>query len=99
MTISELAARLFQARESVRPFSLLLGAGASIASGIKKNDEVIDDVLKSFKDDWRSEDPKLENLERIWKNRPAFRAEFVHEYFEGKEPSPGYRSLARLVRD
>lgn len=99
MKISDLAVRVYEARKAGQPFTLLLGAGASISSGIMSNQEIVDDVLRRFHDDCEKEETQLHNLRRIWENRPAFRTEFRREYFEGREPSSGYRSLGKLIRE
>jgi hypothetical protein len=99
MTIAELAGRLVRARQESRQFSLLLGAGASVNSGAWLNDQVKKDVLERHKEDIQEGEPEPESLDRIWMNRPAFRSAFALDYFDGKTPSPRYRSLSRLTRD
>ncbi len=78
-------------------YTLFLGAGASISSGGKTSQEIVDDIVKNYGLDtrgcWKS---FYDFLKRRGENE---RFDVLSKYFEDMGPSSGYKILATLIEE
>ena len=80
-------------------FVLLLGAGASMSSGVKKTPEIMQELLAAYALDI---DPQLalgERFDRLWQRTPPAQQEKWLGQYLNVEPSEGYEKLARLIAE
>jgi hypothetical protein len=96
--IRAIAAEIKFAKEKAqKPCVLLLGAGASISSGVLPTNEIAEKILTEFR-------PQLtgdlwSRWDRLWETLdPNRRAQTLKPYLE-TSPSNGYGPLADLIRD
>ena len=91
-TISALAQRMRAKREfqGGHPYVLVLGAGASVASGTHLNRAVVERVVGRY--DLRAFDDHLQSCS------DDERFAILREMVEGMSPSKGYRYLAELIQ-
>ena len=77
-------------------FVLMLGAGASLRSGVKRTGEIMAELLDRFGKDIPPEDLE-DRFAKLWsRSSEDDRRTFVEPYLDHK-PSRGYEQLARLV--
>ena len=92
--INELA-QLLKIRKG--KYTLFLGAGASISSGGKTSQEIVDAIVKEYgldtSDCWKS---FFNFLKKTGENE---RFDVLSKYFKDMEPSSGYKILARLIEE
>lgn len=96
--ISDLANLLKAKRKEEEPFVLMLGAGASISSGVKPTPTMQEEILKEFGTGIAGE--KVDDrFDVLWgRSTPEQREIFLKPYLDVR-PSQGYRQLARLIKD
>jgi hypothetical protein len=89
-------ANMLRARKENGPkFVLMLGAGASMSSGVKRTPDIMQDLVRQFGNDLSG---KLEDkFDVVWKRtQPADRQAFLKPLLN-HTPSPGYAKLAELI--
>lgn len=100
--VSTVAAELIAARNGHIPFCLLLGAGASISSGVKSWDAFAADILEALDIDIDDEaGSNVEALEKHLTDTPTSRdlvSSAVEQVLSAAVPSRGYHFLAEIVR-
>lgn len=78
------------------PYVLLLGAGASLSSGVPTTNTIVTELLAQY-DAGNEGGDVLQRFDRLWKRTPdATRRAFLAPYLQ-RQPSPGYQALAELI--
>jgi hypothetical protein len=78
-------------------YVLMLGAGASMSSGVKRTPDIMEELLAQYGQDLNGPDRLEDRFDRLWKRTPdATRRAFLQPYLD-HPPSPGYAKLAALV--
>jgi mannose-6-phosphate isomerase-like protein (cupin superfamily)/hypoxanthine phosphoribosyltransferase len=98
--VSTVAAELIAARNGNIPFCLLLGAGASVSSGVKSWESFAADILEVLDVDDDS-GTSIQALEQHLNDTPTSRdlvSSSVEQVLSSAVPSRGYRFLAEIVR-
>jgi hypothetical protein len=98
--IKDLGAFLRAGRDSNRKFVLMLGAGASIASGVKSTPTIMQELVERYAsaDRQPGEDSIPERFDQLWRGESkASRQTMLAPYLEVR-PSSGYEHLARLIK-
>ena len=76
---------------------LMLGAGASLSSGVKLTSVIMQELVDNFGQDLPATDRIEDRFDRVWQRTPdATRRDFLKQYLD-HAPSPGYAKLAALV--
>ncbi len=84
-------------KRSGEKFVLMLGAGASISSGVKLTSVIMQELVDNFGQDLPATDRIEDRFDRVWQRTPdATRRAFLQPYLD-HTPSPGYAKLAALV--
>jgi len=96
--ISSLAHSLQALRvDSRKKFVLMLGAGASISSGVKPTREIIQGLLQNHGADLSGTD--TERFDKLWERSSRdIRRAFLAPLLEAHRPSVGYQHLAVLIQ-
>jgi hypothetical protein len=79
----------------------MLGAGASISSGVPPTQAIVQDLVARHGHDLTSGNLN-ERFDRIWKRSTREQRRLLLQPFlagQGKQPAAGYLALARLIRD
>jgi hypothetical protein len=80
-----------------KKFVLMLGAGASLSSGVKTTREIIDELLRDHGADLTGTPD--ERLDKLWeRSTPDLERAYLAPYLEDHQPSLGYRDLAVLIQ-
>jgi hypothetical protein len=75
----------------------MLGAGASLSSGVKPTNAIIEELLGKFGSDITGDTPR-DRFNKLWsRTSPEMRETFLQPYLD-QRPSSGYRQLAELTR-
>jgi len=98
-------ANLMRARKEAgqSPYILVLGAGASLASGCSSAGAIIEDVVKKYSDkditqmDWNAIQREFYALWDSMSDPEKYAV--IKPHVEGKEPSIGYQRLAELIKE
>jgi hypothetical protein len=78
--------------------TVLLGAGASMSSGVKPTDAMMEGLLRDYGEHYTG--PSLrERFDELWKNTDDDTREMYLDQYMKLEPSSGYLRLAELIRD
>jgi len=84
-------------KRSGEKFVLMLGAGASLSSGVKLTSVIMQEMVDNFGQDLPKTDAVEDRFDRVWQRTPdATRRDFLQQYLD-RTPSPGYAKLAALV--
>ena len=95
--MDRLIQQMYRAREKQEPFVLLLGNGASIASGIKPNKTIVAEILAEYEDELPA-GSTAQKLQDVWDKHDHLRTEFAERFLTPTRVSPGYRALAQLIQ-
>lgn len=83
--------------DSRKKFVLMLGAGASISSGVKPTPEIVQGLLQVHGADLSGTD--AERFDKLWERSPPdMRRAFLAPLREAHRPSLGYQQLAVLIQ-
>ena len=94
--VQNLANLMRAKRASGQKFVLMLGAGASMSSGVKRTPQIMEELLQSFGQGMEGTSLE-ERFDQLWKTTSdSDRGTFLKPYLD-VEPSPGYGKLARLI--
>jgi hypothetical protein len=86
-------------QQGAQKFVLMLGAGASLASGMPFTNQLKSDLLREFGSGTTGGDVD-ERFDRMWEETtPANRNIMLQIYFKDLQPSPGYHHLAQLIKE
>jgi hypothetical protein len=95
--ISSLANHIQSAKESGQKFVVMLGAGASLASGVKPTKRIMTELLDEFGRGIEGADLN-ERFSKLWTQLSIQqRNDYLARYLN-VSPSPGYARLAMLIR-
>ena len=95
--VSSLANTMKAKKEQGQKFVLMLGAGASMSSGVKRTAVIMDELLQQFGQGIVGSSVE-EKFDQLWRrNSDATRTIFVKSHLD-HVPSVGYTKLARLVQ-
>jgi len=84
-------------KRSGEKFVLMLGAGASLSSGVKFTSDIMKELVENFGQDLPATDRIEDRFDRVWQRTPdATRRAFLQPYLD-HTPSLGYSKLAALV--
>lgn len=91
-------ARVIEAEKAEgEKFCLMLGAGASLSSGVKPTLQIMEELLDEYGRDLRRGSVEA-RFDQLWERTPeSQRGVFLNPLLEGHEPSPGYLCLAELI--
>lgn len=85
-------------KEGHEKFVLLLGAGASISSGVPPTATITAKLLEEF-DNANTGGDIAQRFDKLWsRTTDEMRRGFLRPYLEIKRPSVGYEKLAELIR-
>ena len=95
--IKKIAENIHNKKGDGQPCVLLLGAGASISSGVRSTREIVEDILNKH-----GSHPQKGNLwdrfDTYWSRLPANEREQTMKPYLDKQPSSGYAHLAELIK-
>lgn len=95
--IKKIAGAIEYGKNQEKPCVLLLGAGASISSGVPATAEIATDILNKLK--WPIRGELWDEWERAWNQLdPDKRERLLQPYLEPSTISLGYTWLAKLIR-
>ncbi len=94
--IRSLANRIKVNREQDDKFVIMLGAGASISSGVPPTGEIMGTLLERFGGDIQGESTKR-RFDQLWARTTKTERETWLKPYLDKAPSPGYGRLAQLI--
>ena len=95
--VKTLANQMKALRASGEKFVLMLGAGASISSGIPATKTIIHDLLETYGSDIAGNDT-LARFDKLWtRTTPEDRERWLQPYLNRK-PGDGFRRLAKLTQ-
>ena len=78
-------------------FTLILGAGASMSSGIVSTQKLMEGLLNEFGQDLDPSQPLEDRFDKLWqRTSDGDRSILLQPYLE-KTPSAGYTKLAALI--
>jgi hypothetical protein len=78
-------------------FVLMLGAGASMSSGVVRTPQLMEELLRDFGSDLNGNDRLEDKFDKLWKRTSdRDRGAFLKPYLE-HTPSVGYTKLAALI--
>jgi conflict system STAND superfamily ATPase/SIR2-like protein len=84
-------------RRTGEKYVLMLGAGASMSSGVKRTPDIMDELLAQYGQDLNGQGRVEDRFDRLWQRTPnATRRAFLQPYLD-HQPSPGYGKLAALI--
>ena len=96
--ISSLANLLRSARTSGTRYVLMLGAGASLSSGVQPTKKIMQELLDTFGQDVEGRDLS-EKFNKLWLRLSDQQRNDSLDQYLNRLPSPGYAELAALIRD
>ncbi len=92
-------ANLIQAkRQAEQKFAVMLGAGASISSGVKPTEALMTELVGKYGQHLGGEDLR-ERFDKLWSSTPEQTRDVYLRPYLDQRPSPGYGRLAGLLRD
>ncbi|MBU7028799.1 MAG: HEAT repeat domain-containing protein [Theionarchaea archaeon] len=91
----EQLAQLLKTRKG--KYILFLGAGASLSSGGKTTKEIVASIIEKYK--LNSHDPWNSFCNFLKRKGKKERFDILSPYFEGMNPSPGYKTLAEMIEE
>lgn len=94
--IRSLANRIKVNREQDDKFVIMLGAGASISSGVPPTGEIMGTLLERFGGDIQGDSTKR-RFDQLWARTTKTERETWLKPYLDKPPSPGYGRLAQLI--
>jgi hypothetical protein len=95
--IKDLAQMMRAKKAAGDRFVLMLGAGASLSSGVKTTRDILDELVGTFGQSIRGSTLE-DRFDSLWqRSSPDDRLRMLEPYLN-KAPSSGYRDLAELVR-
>ncbi|MGH7487523.1 MAG: hypothetical protein ACREMY_18260, partial [bacterium] len=97
--ISTLAQLMELQRTSGSKFVLMLGAGASLSSGIKLTGTLMQELLDKFGADIPQEGDLADRFDVLWKRSTAEQRRLFLSPYLDHEPAKGYLKLARLIQE
>lgn len=91
-------------------FTIFLGAGASVRSGIKPAGKMIEEWREQYKkvfgkqepledQSWYQEEVEYSELFELLYDQPSQRREYIESCIDGKSPSWGYIYLVNLIKE
>jgi SIR2-like domain len=84
-------------KRSGEKYVLMLGAGASMSSGVKRTPDIMEELLTQFGQDIPGSGRVEDRFDQLWKRTSsATRREFLKPYLD-HSPSAGYGKLAALI--
>jgi NAD-dependent SIR2 family protein deacetylase len=95
--IKQIADNIHKKKVAGQPCVLLLGAGASISSGIPPTETIIEDILNKH-DSYPQKGTQSDRFDKYWSRLPANEREQTMKPYLDKQPSSGYVHLAELIR-
>jgi hypothetical protein len=101
MRIDEIAQNIYESGRRDQPFVLLLGAGASISSGIPSTADIYESIIKEYAIYIREADKtKAQKIKSIWDAQTGLEEKFREKYLSPAKTnvSEGYFALARLIQ-
>lgn len=99
--VESLANLIRAKRDDGQKFILLLGAGASMSSGVKSTTKIMDELLALYGKDVVGQSV-LERFDQLWRRtQDADRDRLLRPFLASRDltPSPGYTKLARLIAE
>lgn len=96
--IQSLANRIKANREQGDKFVIMLGAGASISSGVPPTDQIMGTLLEKFGGDIQGDSTKR-RFDQLWQRTTDRERETWLKPYLDKNPSLGYTRLARLIEE
>src|SRR4051812_11009971 len=78
-------------------FVLMLGAGASMSSGVKSTPKLMEELLEQFGADLNGSDRLEDRFDKLWKRTSDSSRRALLEPYLDHEPSVGYAKLAALI--
>lgn len=98
--VKSLASLMRMKKEQGQPsFVLMLGAGASISSGVPSASTIMKELVSKYDDSAMNGAGVEQRFDRLWTRSPDhIRAGFLEPYLKKREPSIGYRKLAELIK-
>lgn len=98
LKIRSLANQIRSGREAGEKFVLMLGAGASLKSGIRATTQIMTGLLAQFGSEIEGPEPR-DRFDQLWarwdeKQKNQYLARYLNV-----TPSPGYAPLAMLIRE
>lgn len=96
--VRSLANRIKANREQGDKFVLMLGAGASISSGVPPTDEIMRTLLEKFGTELQGDSTKR-RFDLLWQRTPDTERETWLKPYLDRDPSDGYRRLAALIEE
>jgi hypothetical protein len=95
--IAALASLMQAKKKAGKPFTVLLGAGASISSGVIPTDKMIREIVDKYGPDIAGSDFH-DNFDKLWtRSSEENRGIFLKPYLD-RQPSLGYAYLVELMR-
>jgi hypothetical protein len=95
--INDLANLMKDFRRAGKTFVVMLGAGASIKSGVPDTRTMMKEVVERYASGTPGEEIEV-RFDKLMKGPSENRRTLLQPYLD-KEPSPGYSFLAELIRD
>jgi hypothetical protein len=95
--IKTLANQMKALRARGEGFVLMLGAGASLSSGVPVTVKVVADLLDKYGSHLTGSDP-AERFDKLWSSAQPDDREMYLEPYLNREPAKGYQRLAELTR-
>ena len=78
-------------------FVLMLGAGASMSSGVKSTPKLMEELLAQFGADLNGSDRLEDKFDKLWKRTSDPDRRALLEPYLDHDPSAGYTKLAKLI--
>jgi hypothetical protein len=78
-------------------FVLMLGAGASMSSGVKSTPKLMEELLQQYGSDLNGSDRLEDRFDKLWKRTSDRDRRALLEPYLDHEPSVGYGKLAALI--
>ncbi|HEX9111942.1 MAG TPA: hypothetical protein VF845_10725 [Terriglobales bacterium] len=95
--IGSIAKQIRDAKEQLgNPCVLMLGAGASLSSGIRPTDQIMQKLLTQYGADL-TEGTLQDRFDRLWARSDQNRRDIFLKRYLDKPPSSGYHLLAELI--
>lgn len=96
--VKTLANQMKALRDKGESFVLMLGAGASMSSGIPATQKIITELLEKFGGHLQGSDP-MDRFDKLWTSAtPDDRDTYLQPYLD-KDPGEGFHLLAELMRE
>jgi hypothetical protein len=95
--VKNLANLMRMKKQAGETFVLLLGAGASMSSGVVRTQQLMEELLQKFGQDLSGTDRLEDRFDALWRRTSdANRRAFLQPYLD-RTPSSGYSKLAALI--